>query len=50
MNSYTALADMKKAIWMIVVDTLWELDMDFSDLNIVKVDMANISLLRLMAH
>ena len=50
MNSYTALADMKKAIWMIVVDTLGELDMDFADLNIVKVDMANISLLRLMAH
>ena len=50
MNSYTALADMKKAIWMIVVDTLGELDTDFADLNIVKVDMANISLLRLMAH
>ena len=50
MNSYTTLADMKKAVWMIVVHTLGELDTDFDDLNIVKVDMANISLLRLMAH
>ena len=35
---------------MIVVHTLGELDTDFADLNIVKVDMANISSLRLMAH
>ena len=50
MNSYTALTDMKKAVWMIVVHTLGELDMDFADLNIVKVDMAIISSLRLRAH
>ena len=50
MNSNTALADMKKASWMIVVHTLGEFDMDFADLNIVKVDMANISPLRLTAH
>ena len=50
MNPYTTFADMKKAIWMIVVHTLGELDTDFADLNIVKVDMVNISSLRLMAH
>ena len=50
MNSYTAHADMKKVVWMIVVHTLGELDTDFADLNIVKVDMANISSLRLRAH
>ena len=50
MNYYTTLADMKKAVWMIVVHTLGESDTDFADLNIVKVDMENISSLRVRAH
>ena len=50
MDSYTALANMKKAIWVIVVHTLGELDTDFADLNIVKVNMARISSLTLRAY
>ena len=50
MNSYTTLSDMKKAVWVIGVDTLGELDTDFANLNIAKVDMVNISSLRLRAH